>query len=643
MKTPILALALAAALSAQDPAPLLDRVPAGFENVLQVRDVLPAVERLLAAPVLDAACKESAQHLAVLDPDFDPVPPRALLGPLALIRAQVPTELVLAMPAATAADLGALYRAAMTAGFGWMVVERGKIDEPLLAGYREVPAEVLAAIGEPRLFVGLRARSPRVAEAWFDALVDAVDALPEAAVARQVDDGGLRARTTLGALLDLPTPRGPSLWQALSSTGAYPAGDPATAALRAGLDGLRLGLEVRIDGDVLEVRLGPGDPPAAEPAPGAAVDPAALVAAAWDLGGFQDEVLELLTLASSFGAATIEHLEATEPGRYERFLSTAGSLYEPSATGSLRLLVDEGGGELRVTTPLSTDPDWTPPAAAATAVADFVPARATLVASSGFYTLDEWLMGNYTAAASTLLDLGGEAALRGLAGLGEQATDAAVRMLVEFEDLHDFLAGEDSAVFADGVLFVLDLDEGGAPGVALVGAPTTPGAGRAFVETLGRRLLEGLDLDADTPTRAIALPGGPELQVFALPGAPADAAALAGAALALHAVVRDEVVILSTRTALTGKLLAAGAGEGRRALDPDLVSDAWSHGAGLAALLRAAVPLASAVGGAPEQAEVAAVLEGLAVFAALCGRLRATERLDGETWTAVFRLELRDD
>jgi hypothetical protein len=193
------------------------------------------------------------------------------------------------------------------------------------------------------------------------------------------------------------------------------------------------------------------------------------------------------------------------------------------------------------------------------------------------------------------------------------------------------------------VLFVLDLDEGGAPGMALVGAPTTPGAGRAFVETLGRRLLEGLDLDADTPTRAIALPGGgPELQVFALPGAPVDAAALAGAALALHAVVRDEVLILSTRTALTGKLLAAGAGEGRRALDPDLVSDAWSRGADLAALLRAAGPLGSAVGGAPEQAEVAAVLEGLAVFAALCGGLRASERLDGEAWTAVFRLEIRD-
>ncbi len=158
----LLAATLLAPVAAQaDPLDL----PAGFDSLVVVRDVLPALQAALASEVLNAPLV--ADQLAAGGVRLD-----ALRAGLAVFARHVPVEVVIGTPPQSLA-VGAHMWGAVAA-----LIVLG--TDPEAAEAKARLKTHFGALGDLAIAGRARARDLDTARFWFDALTDALDELPEA-------------------------------------------------------------------------------------------------------------------------------------------------------------------------------------------------------------------------------------------------------------------------------------------------------------------------------------------------------------------------------------------------------------------------------------------------------------------------------
>jgi hypothetical protein len=222
--------ALAAALAAQPAG-----VPAGFRNVLVVRDVLPHLEAALASPRFTQLMRRSPTIRRELEAAGIPISAAPIMT--RLYGRFVPKEIVLAAPDATLASLGRVFEIAVPA----LALGADGLDGDVRAEFAQSLAGHVAHLRELPLYLRVRARDVEQAETWLDQLLDLAATLPVRSAQKSADSGSRHEFTLV--LGDLEAVR--SLKQL---------GDWAEK-----LTGVRLAFTLRRDGDLLVLESGGGE------------------------------------------------------------------------------------------------------------------------------------------------------------------------------------------------------------------------------------------------------------------------------------------------------------------------------------------------------------------------------------------------
>ncbi len=547
---------LAAALPAQQGDSLAARIPQGFRNVVYVGDVLPRIKTLLTSERLEAAWKEMAPGLAVLEPSLRGVSPRSMIGPLELIETLIPQEAVLAMPDRTMADYGALLHGGLALAFGYLVVDQGGIDEPALEGFRDLAAELFNDVEAPTFQLSLRARNERIAETWFD---DALDMLETMSVVEGmqvvVEDQLVRVEVSLGSLVDSPLIGELGMFGMADASGVLPADHGATEQIRAWLTSLRLRVELQQQGDVLELRV--GELPEGSGDGARTFDADTVLQVEWVAEEFLPFADSAYEMVYAFDEEAIDFLDAIAPGQYWSLLDMLTDLSATTASGATRIAATDQEVVIDVVQGLEEE-GFVPPRLGETGIEDFIPERVALSDASSFWTLDEYLLVQFDEILMSLYDLSFDLYEQGL----EETSDAidvwTTYLEEDLGDLHSFFEGEDSALFAEGVvLLVEEMTEEATPAIALVGLPHDRADTESFVEEFADliRATDGVSTGARTIKASVQ--DGVEAIVFDVPGSEITADSFADAAFAPHAAFAGDALVLSTSAAFTRRILAA--------------------------------------------------------------------------------------
>lgn len=158
-------LGLVSVLPAQEPDPVLARLPANASNVLVVRDLLPPIEALLRTPqVVDLLAATADLQERVFGTSFSAP---GLRKQLQLVRDFVPVRAGLGVDAGSIDGLVELGRAALFASV--LLAAGPKVEEAAatLTSMREECQDALAKLRSPNGVVFAELRDERVAEAWF--------------------------------------------------------------------------------------------------------------------------------------------------------------------------------------------------------------------------------------------------------------------------------------------------------------------------------------------------------------------------------------------------------------------------------------------------------------------------------------------
>lgn len=239
-------LGVAAALPAQDPDPVLARLPANASNVLVVRDLLPPVEALLRTPqVVELLAATTELQERTFGTSFSA---QGLRKQLQLVRDFVPVRAGLGVDAGSIDGMVELGRAALFATVLLAAGEKVEEARPALASMREQCQEALTKLRSPNGLVFAELRDERVAEAWFgravklaasmgtDPAVDVVEADASLTVSFDMFAlGNGRLRKQLAASgVELPPERTLPIVLRLEQRGAelvLRVGEPATGPL----------------------------------------------------------------------------------------------------------------------------------------------------------------------------------------------------------------------------------------------------------------------------------------------------------------------------------------------------------------------------------------------------------------------------
>ena len=406
------------AAAAQGP---LTGLPAGFDSVVVVRDVLPGVEAALASEVLQAPLVR--EQLEAVGVELG-----AIRAALAVFSRHVPVEIVVAAPPRAIAAGAHLWGAVLA-----LLLRTEDGDD---ADARARLKAHIAALADIDVVGHVRARDADTAEQWFDALTDALDALP-------VDDG-LRVAIS-GATIDLTFE--PLRWRRGQALTRFSL--PATLA-----DDwpLRWTMQLRHEGRRLSFRLGKAcegqlDPAllgdlwrdASEQLFFGRLNAAAAITVMDDVFDFVDEREGLL-----------EDVLERDPRLSLMFesLSVRLASLDPVSAYALNLL--EGGVELLDHTEFAEggEVEVLPPGG----VLGYVdPAQAALFASGA--ELDSLIHALLEAARDEFVE---RAARDELAARKTPATRALAFLDEELMPFREFFAGEASVCFASGTLLVLD-------------------------------------------------------------------------------------------------------------------------------------------------------------------------------------------
>lgn len=613
----LLSSTLAIAIPAQEVDPILARLPADATNVLLVRDPMPHVEAILGSPLLVEALRGTAElQRELLGMRFDAVGLRRQIG---LFRNLVPTEVAITGSTRTFADLVQLCDVGAAAVLLPMLQGNGAGDADAAADLRAAAVAALRELGSVDLLVRVQARDERTADGWFERVADVVPQLPLGDGLEFVaEDARLTLRVRPLRCLD------GELRQRLARAGVeVPADlDPE----------LVVTLELR--GAELELRLGA---PAAGPLAAAALGPlwrptsAQWLFAKLDPGAAAEagqEFAERLFAVS-------EDLDRSFALRLLAFGNNVLDLLQPTTAS---LVVDRGfvmTKEAGIGEEAGVELDDPDPAVVRCVVPDDGP----FVLSA--LPLDALLANTFD-------------------GIGQRLAQRGRAMDDEMAKALDFLDGDESSLFAPGVLVVTRAAGfRGAAGwrlgampfaaVAMVARANDAASARTFVTELTARLQQGFgiagdvwrdaDLGLGVPTQVLDLavvhPGYGEL------GIDAD--------FAPHWCVVGDVLVLSTDPALTAALVACIHGERAAALPVQRLVD-WSSWPGPA--WRATVDglgkwFAAVRDGIgeddPRFAMLGPVLEALTPLLATIASLETVTELDGDTLREITRLRLRGD
>lgn len=518
--------------SSQAPHPQLASLPADASNVLLIGDVLPHVDALLAAPALAKLLDDTQALQRQL---FDSaISCRQLQAQLQLVRSLVPSGLAAAAPPATITSLLQLLRA----GVDLAILLQPGLDDDLRSQLQANAAAALAAAPQLDAVVSMTLRDERTAESWFDQLRELLATLP-ADAGLQVEDGDQRLAVALQPL----RLSGGRLAQLLRQQGIA-AGGLAEFALRA---------ELQQRGPTLALRFGK---PAAGPLPAAAIEPLwapgpgrlLFAHADWEAG--TDVVVGMIDdLGTAFDAELDDAMQVV----FGRLLGLLQGLLDAPTDGSMAIDVDRGvcitreeklGGGVQ---PL----DLRPP----------VELQRCIAPDDGPFLLSGLPLD--TVLSATL-----EGGLQQALQRANERTFATVTELhVMLEDVVDFLAGEESAVFDAGTAVLTRAARfrgcrgwtaGEMPfaAVAVVAKAESAAAGRGFVDRLTQLLGEALAFDAGQAWADAELGLGVptrELQLEAL--VPQLRALQPDVDFRPHLLLVDPFVVLSTDVALSRQLL----------------------------------------------------------------------------------------
>lgn len=598
-------------LVAQEPDPVLARLPSDTTNLLVVHDVMPHVEALLASKVVGevlAASGDIQQELFGMR--FDAA---RLRRQLELVRAFVPTEIVVA---GTDDTIAAFTEWADLGCVAILPMIRGEDAEGLVKDVQDAGLAALRALRSPPLVAWIHLRDERTAEGWFDNAVEALAKAPREGIEVTVEDTKVTLRI---APLQLA---GGALRKAHERSGvAVPADvDP------------RLVVRLEQRGADLELRV--GEPKAGPLAPLRlgrlwAPGPTQLAFAKVDIGEASDTLANAM---ERWWGITTAIPDENVAARLHRLLANLDNVLVPTTT---RLVVDEG---FVLTHEVEFDDGVTevdPPSDAVLRCID---------RDAGPFVLSA--MGLDVELSSVLDTLMTQVAARGL-DLPEALGPLA-----------DFLGGEESAVFGAGTLVVTrpakfrgakkwQLPELPFGAIAMVAQAHDAESAVAFMRELSGHVAAGLghdgapwlerDLGLGVPTQVLDLercfPGWSEA------GIDAD--------FAPHWVVVDSVLVLSTDPALTKELVARIHGKVMPTLPAKVLID-WSRWSGdhwadtcgaVAKWLRAAP--AGAIGAHAHELEL--LLDGCAaIFRATDGIEMITD-VDGNVMREVTSVRWRKD
>ncbi len=191
---------LAASLSAQEPDPVLARLPANTTSLLVVHDVMPHVDALLASPVVrDLLAVTGDIQEAAFGMSFDAA---QLRRQIELVRGFVPAEIVVTGSADTFRGLAQLidvFAAAI------VLPQLGQLDDEIEDAAREsrdAATEALRGMRPLGLLVRVRMRDERTAEGWFDRAVEALQQFARPGIETTVDDAKATVRVALMQTFD---------------------------------------------------------------------------------------------------------------------------------------------------------------------------------------------------------------------------------------------------------------------------------------------------------------------------------------------------------------------------------------------------------------------------------------------------------
>ena len=460
--------AIAPLLPAQDP--ILQRLPADTAQLLVIRDPLPRIEAILAAPGVREMLAGSADLQRELNGMA--MDAAALSRQLGLFRNLIPTEIVVAAPPTAGTDL---LRIGYTAVCVAVLQAIGKnADKDLIDNATTACQQCVDALRPPELTGWVTTRDERTAESWFDSIADWAGKLP-LMDGLEIDFADSRITARIRPF-DL------HLGMLRSQLGRFGVKVPADRTFQ--IDAV-----LEQSGNRLQLRVGdPGKGQAPVERMGAQWLPEALVYLRHDVGDGEVLVVEAAQLISQALDADLEEQAAELLLRVmaavERLL-----VLGPVTTASLVV------GETTA---------WTVEADMGEDLPDDEPSAATLRAltpESGPFLLTEM------TADMALLSLYEEFETRAM----QRADRAGSMELFEWLGTHlsgavDYLGSEESSVFQPGTLVsvrsagfrgckAMAIGEMPFFSVTMIAKVADAASGRQFVETLTARLAEASGVD----------------------------------------------------------------------------------------------------------------------------------------------------
>lgn len=190
----------AASLSAQEPDPVLARLPANTTSLLVVHDVMPHVDALLASPVVrDLLAVTGDIQEEAFGMRFDAA---KLRRQVELVRSFVPAEIVVAGSADTFRGLAQLIDVFAAAIVLPQLADLGNQIEDVARESRDAATEALRGMRPLGLLVRVRMRDERTAEGWFDRAVEALQEFAQPGIETTVDDAKATVRVALMQIFD---------------------------------------------------------------------------------------------------------------------------------------------------------------------------------------------------------------------------------------------------------------------------------------------------------------------------------------------------------------------------------------------------------------------------------------------------------
>lgn len=611
---------------------VLARVPQAFPNVVHVLDVLPHVERLFESPRFAETWALAMAEVREGDAAVVGSLPEQLRGLLGLARDSVPEEMVVAWSPATSASFGAVLEATVRLGTGWFVGARG-IDDPTLATYRADAVAALRDVAAPSAVLAIRMRDERTAELQFEQLVTTVTAaFPDAEIGTESDTIDVPAAVMLALLAD-------PLIDRVAALGIFAADSAESEAVRAALAKLVADLRIERDGDVLMARIGKVEGPYRDPAaPLCATGPAAgavVLQTAWELERFRDRAASAYDVLMSLGEDATDAMFEVDPERMSGLYENVEFLAMMPASGATRVAVAATSVEVDLRELL----EWIPPTLATTAIGRVLPQDAGIVARSSFWTFDEAAFLLYDGLIGELEGVAQAAAAFDRPELATVAEHAATSLMWQFEGVWDLLAGEESAVFEEGVVAVFDGDSG--PHLAIAGLTKLAGTGQVLFARLVDEVARGMELEVPENgfLTDVELEPGLTAKVARLPGVPGIDAPDAARRCIPHVVEVDGLFVVSTNPELTRAVVAAHRSGDAPAPDDDLVGETRASGAAVATYVRS---LADRLATADERTGVTGLLRAAAVLWDAVREVRLEERLAGEELHSKWTVTVRD-